>query len=127
MATANLRSIRLDPAGAPIPTYDQRTIGEMAKVFTGWAFASTSASPSFTGAAANYVRPMMLYPSFHDDSAKTVVPTETQIVPTTGQTYTNIRATGPSLTAPPPTGYTLVPAVKLTAAVVGPGAAWIVP
>ena len=64
---------------------------------------------------------------YRDDSAKTVVPTETQIVPTTGQTYTNIRATGPSLTAPPPTGYTLVPAVKLTAAVVGPGAAWIVP
>lgn len=66
-------SLQLDPAGAPIPTYNQQMLGDMAKVFTGWAYASTAATPSFTGAAPNYLRPMMLYPAFHDDTAKTLL------------------------------------------------------
>ncbi|HRE08104.1 MAG TPA: DUF1800 family protein [Opitutaceae bacterium] len=66
-------TLKLDPTGAPIPTYDQRTITEMAKVFTGWGYASTSTNPSFQGAAANYLRPMQMYQAFHDVGTKTIV------------------------------------------------------
>jgi uncharacterized protein (DUF1800 family) len=66
-------SLKLDPTGAPIPTYDQKTISETAKVFTGWSYASTAANPNFTGGGANYLRPMQAYAAFHDVSAKTIV------------------------------------------------------
>ena len=66
-------SLRLDPTGKPIPTYDQKTITEVAKVFTGFAFATKSSVPNFRGEAPNYLEPMILYPAFHDDTAKTIV------------------------------------------------------
>lgn len=66
-------TLKLDPTGTAIPTYDQKTITEMAKVFTGWGYSSTAANPSFRGATANYLRPMQMYPEFHDISAKTIV------------------------------------------------------
>ncbi|MDP3072025.1 MAG: DUF1800 family protein [Opitutaceae bacterium] len=71
-------TVRLDPAGQPIPTYTQATIAELAKVFTGWSFASatpgaTANNNLFRGAAGNYIDPMMLWPAFHDDTAKTII------------------------------------------------------
>jgi uncharacterized protein (DUF1800 family) len=66
-------SLKLDPSGAQIPTYDQRIITETAKVFTGWGYASTSTNPSFTGSAANYLRRMQMYPAFHDLTAKEII------------------------------------------------------
>lgn len=66
-------TLKLDPSGLPIPTYDQKTITEVAKVFTGWAFASdTTNVNNFRGAAANYLAPMVLFPTFHEDGAKTL-------------------------------------------------------
>ena len=66
-------TLKLDPSGLPIPTYDQKTITEVAKVFTGWSFASdTSNVNNFRGAAANYAAPMVLFPTFHEDGAKTL-------------------------------------------------------
>lgn len=66
-------TLKLDPSGLPIPTYDQKTITEVAKVFTGWAFASdTTNVNNFRGAAANYFAPMVLFPAFHEDGAKTL-------------------------------------------------------
>lgn len=66
-------SLVLNAAGAPVPVYDQATITETAKVFTGWGFYSTATNPSFTGSASNYFAPMMLYPSQHDVGAKTII------------------------------------------------------
>jgi uncharacterized protein (DUF1800 family) len=66
-------TLKLDPVGLPIPTYDNKTITEMAKIFTGWGFYSTNPSPNFRAEATNYLQPMMLYPAFHEDSAKTIV------------------------------------------------------
>lgn len=66
-------SLILDSAGSPIPVYDQQTIAETAKVFTGWGFASASANPSFFGAAKDYSQPMRLYPNNHDNTAKTIL------------------------------------------------------
>jgi uncharacterized protein (DUF1800 family) len=66
-------TLKLDPTGVPIPTYDQKTITEVAKIFTGWAFASdTTNANNFRGAAANYMQPMVLFPTFHEDGAKTI-------------------------------------------------------
>ncbi|HEX2851974.1 MAG TPA: DUF1800 family protein [Opitutaceae bacterium] len=66
-------TLKLDGAGLPIPTYDQTTITEMAKVFTGWGYFSTAANPSFRGTPPNYIAPMMIYASQHENSAKTIV------------------------------------------------------
>lgn len=72
-------SLRLDPAGQPIPTYTQQTIAEMAKVFTGWGYYQTAAGRSIGGISSglsgseSYLNPMMFFPGSHDDSAKTIV------------------------------------------------------
>lgn len=66
-------TLMLDALGVPIPTYDQRTVTELAKVFTGWGYASTATNPSFTGAAANWIEPMLLYPAFHDNTEKVMM------------------------------------------------------
>ena len=71
-------SLRLDQSGLPIPTYTQDTIVQTAKVFTGWAFNNSAANAAantglFRGGAADYLTPMMLWPAFHDDTAKTIV------------------------------------------------------
>ncbi|MCE2863618.1 MAG: DUF1800 family protein [Opitutaceae bacterium] len=64
---------RLNEVGAPIPTYDNRTISEMAKVFTGLGFYSAAPAPNFRGEPANYLRPMMFYPAFHEEGEKTII------------------------------------------------------
>lgn len=71
-------TVRLDPNGQPIPTYTQETIVQLAKVFTGWSFANTTPGATannnlFRGGAADYINPMVLWPAFHDDTAKTIV------------------------------------------------------
>jgi len=64
---------RLGKDGRPIPTYDQSTIVETAKIFTGWGFYSPEPKPNFFGARGNFTQPMMLYPEQHDDGPKTLV------------------------------------------------------
>lgn len=68
-------TLKLDPAGQPIPTYTQDTIVQTAKIFTGWGFFQ-STNPTFRGGGGlseQYINPMMLFPAFHDDTAKTIV------------------------------------------------------
>ena len=66
-------TLKLDPSGLPIPTYNQNTVTEMAKVFTGWSFASTRPTPNFRNEPSDYVNPMQLFPAFHEDGAKSIV------------------------------------------------------
>ena len=66
-------TLQLSSLGLPIPTYDQNEIVQMANVFTGWGYNSTAASPSFYGATADFDDPMMLYPSYHDKTQKTII------------------------------------------------------
>ena len=71
-------TLRLDPNGQPIPTYTQDTIMQMAKVFTGWGFANSTENATanvnlFRGSPGNYIDSMMLWPAFHDDTAKAIV------------------------------------------------------
>ncbi|MBL9201206.1 MAG: DUF1800 family protein [Opitutaceae bacterium] len=66
-------TLKLDPLGVPIPSYDNTTITEMAKIFTGWAYYSANPVPNFRGEPVNNMQPMMLYPAFHDDRPKTII------------------------------------------------------
>ena len=73
-------TLRLDAAGLPIPTYDQTTITELAKVFTGWAYPSTNLA-AFRTASTNYFSPMQLFPAFHDDTVKNLTPVTSTPIP----------------------------------------------
>jgi uncharacterized protein (DUF1800 family) len=71
-------SLKLDSYGQPISTYNQETIIQTAKVFTGWSFYSSATDASnnitlFRGAPANYLNKMMLWPAYHDDTQKTII------------------------------------------------------
>ena len=67
-------TLKLDPGGLPIPTYDQTTIVETAKVFTGWSYhTATPATTSFTGGPADYINPMTFFATYHENGAKTIV------------------------------------------------------
>ena len=69
-------TLKLDINGQPIPTYTQETIVQTAKVFTGWGFFQSAANANFRGigpGSESYLNPMVLYPTFHDDTVKTIV------------------------------------------------------
>jgi uncharacterized protein (DUF1800 family) len=67
-------TLKLNGNGLPIQTYDQTTITEMAKVFTGWTFVQENPQDwMFRWGQPNYQAPMMNYPAFHEDGAKTIV------------------------------------------------------
>ena len=65
-------TLKLDPTGLPIPTYNQNIVTEMAKVFTGWAYPSTDLT-RFRNAPADYYTPLQLFPAFHDDTQKSIL------------------------------------------------------
>jgi uncharacterized protein (DUF1800 family) len=72
--------LALGSDGLPIPTYNQTTITELAKVFTGWAYPSTDLN-RFRNAPTNYYSPMQLFPSSHDDTAKNLSPVTSTVLP----------------------------------------------
>jgi uncharacterized protein (DUF1800 family) len=58
----------------PAPTYDQNTVNNMTKVFTGWSYCETTAvCPNRTAGAQNFIDPMLLVGSNHDLTAKTLL------------------------------------------------------
>lgn len=59
---------QLDANSEPIPTYDQTTINEFARVFTGWRFASQPVPGT-----DDYINPMVLVDANHDKGAKTLL------------------------------------------------------
>ena len=64
---------KLDSKGQEIPTYDQQTIKEFARVFTGWTYASTDGSTPTKKNPAYYALPMAPYPNGHDTAPKTLL------------------------------------------------------
>jgi uncharacterized protein (DUF1800 family) len=81
-------TLQLDGQGQPIPTYDQTTINNFTKVFTGWRDCRTqgAACPNNTvPGAPDYKDPMELVPGNHDLTAKTLLSYP-------GSTTTNIAA-----------------------------------
>lgn len=67
-------TLQLDASGLPIPTYDQTTITQMAKVFTGWSYYTTNpTTATFRTGRADYLDPMVLFSTYHDDTVKNIV------------------------------------------------------
>jgi uncharacterized protein (DUF1800 family) len=67
-------TLKLDGNGLPISTYDQTTITEMAKVFTGWSYYTTTpTTATFRTGRTDYINPMTLFSGYHDDSQKKIV------------------------------------------------------
>ncbi len=83
-------TLKLDPSGLPIPTYDQAEIVQTSNVFTGWGYHSSAANPSYYGAAADFDNPMMMYPSYHDETRKTIV--DGIVVPANQDGATDLKA-----------------------------------
>lgn len=82
-------TLRLDAAGQPIATYDQRMISETAKVFTGWGYGNANGNflQGFTADPEqslpdthSVMVPMVAYENFHDRSEKRVLSLE-QVAP----------------------------------------------
>jgi len=61
---------QLDRNGAPIPSYDQATIGGMSRALSGWTYPGSSA----TGINwENFTGPLQPRDNYHDKTAKTIV------------------------------------------------------
>jgi uncharacterized protein (DUF1800 family) len=72
-------SRRVDASGNPIPTYDQKTVTEFARVFTGWINAAALPGPAASiPTVPNYRDPMVQHKSgqfedWHDRGGKTLL------------------------------------------------------
>lgn len=79
---------KLDTNGKRIPTYNQQTVKEFARVFTGWSystyteFAQNGAFTIYPAAIAN-IYPMRAFENYHDTGSKTLLNSE--VIPA-GQT-----------------------------------------
>ena len=80
-------TVQVDTGGNPIPTYDQNTVNNFTKVFTGWRDCRvlSAACPSQIAGVSNYTDPMELATNNHDLTAKTLLSYP-------GSTTTNIAA-----------------------------------
>ncbi|MDD2769409.1 MAG: DUF1800 domain-containing protein [Methylococcus sp.] len=68
-------TLKLDSSGRPIPTYGQDTIGNFARVFTGWTYAPKAGAEAKKHNPRNYLAPLVLYrlngaDSNHDKGSK---------------------------------------------------------
>ncbi|MFK8037855.1 MAG: DUF1800 family protein [Crocinitomicaceae bacterium] len=70
-------SLKLDGNGAPIPTYDNNDIKELAKVFTGLSVAERLDGGNlyfYLGIwQADFTKPMMMYEEQHEEGIKTII------------------------------------------------------
>lgn len=67
-------TVKKDQQGVPLPSYDQETVNNFTKVFTGWTFCeNTTLCPNRTLGATNYKDPLLLNQNNHDITAKTLL------------------------------------------------------
>jgi hypothetical protein len=67
-------TVQVDSTGAPLPTYLQPTVTELARVFTGWTYAPTQpGGQPVWGAYINSSGPMVPYTAMHDFGSKTLL------------------------------------------------------
>ncbi len=77
-------TLQLDGSGNPIPTYDQNTVNNFTKVFTGWGFCEVTGAtcPNRTLGAVNFKDPLLLNQNNHDTTTKTLLAYPNAINPT---------------------------------------------
>jgi uncharacterized protein (DUF1800 family) len=63
---------QLDGQGNTIPTYNQNTINNFSKVFTGWTYCASGCENSAPG-LLNYKDPLILNPNNHDTTEKNLL------------------------------------------------------
>lgn len=63
-------SVKLDAQNNSIPTYDQTTVKELARVFTGWNMATINNWWEWTESGASEILPMKSFANYHDSGAK---------------------------------------------------------
>jgi hypothetical protein len=66
-------TLKLDAGGNPIPTYDQTTIQNFAKVYTGWTYPTKPGATLQKHNPPYYVGPMVPFESNHDTTSKTLL------------------------------------------------------
>ena len=72
-------SPQLDGEGRPVPAYEQETIEELARAFTGWTYATLPGAGSRKSNPPNYKAPLWLYrdaqgrDTTHDKGSKTLL------------------------------------------------------
>lgn len=64
---------QLDSNHNSIPAYDQNTVANFAKVFTGWTYAPVDQRRPVWGANINPNAPMVSYPTMHDMTQKSLL------------------------------------------------------
>ena len=62
---------QLDEGGVPLPAYNQNTIENFARVFTGWHYAN--ADHFLWPKTSDYIAPMMPWEEYHDKDSKTLL------------------------------------------------------
>jgi len=66
-------SLQLEGSGNPIPTYDQTTIQNFAKVYTGWTYPTKLGAVLQKHNPAYFIGPMVAYEPNHDTTSKTLL------------------------------------------------------
>ena len=64
-------TLKTDSSGRVIPSYDQNTILDMARVFTGWNFAP-AVNPNYTAYNIDWSQPLLAQDQYHDHGSKTL-------------------------------------------------------
>lgn len=64
-------SPKLDAAGLQIPTYDQDTVLDLSRAFTGWVLA-TPVDPYYSAFGVDWSQPLVANEGLHDHGAKTL-------------------------------------------------------
>ena len=63
----------LDGNGNRVPSYNQTTVDNFTKVFTGWTFCNGPECPSRQTGVVNYTDPMAVNPANHDNTEKALL------------------------------------------------------
>ena len=63
-------TLQRDAQNNPIPTYNQETVNNFTKVFTGWSYCNNGSCPNAAPGIPNFKDPMVINPANHDTTAK---------------------------------------------------------
>jgi len=69
-------TVQLDTNNVPLPSYDQTTVNNFTKVFTGWGFCNNNTNPACSNISVgtvNFKDPLLLNQNNHDVTAKTLL------------------------------------------------------
>ncbi len=83
-------TLQLDTSGNPIPTYDQTTIQNFAKVYTGWTYPTKPGATLRKHNPAYFIGPMVPFESNHDTTSKTLL--NGLVVPAGGTAESDLKA-----------------------------------